>query len=168
MTDDEQLSRNQPVQEDMPMQRRVWRFERVGWYMLVLLVLLALAGLFGNGPLSRSEVTSADGRVKVEYQRFNRAGAMDSMRISVRGSGDGPVTVILGGSLFSEASIETMQPQPLASLSQGRALQLQLGTGGDGQATLYLTLRADAPGPLEGVVRAGPNSAVRFSSFVYP
>ena len=51
MADDELVSRQQPVQEDMTMQQRVWRFERVGWYLLVVIVLLGLAGVFGNGPL---------------------------------------------------------------------------------------------------------------------
>ncbi|MEN5223510.1 MULTISPECIES: hypothetical protein [Pseudomonas] len=51
MDEDELASRHYPVEEDMRMQQRVWRFERVGWYALVLVVLLGLAGLFGNGPL---------------------------------------------------------------------------------------------------------------------
>lgn len=51
MDEDELASRHYPVEDDMRMQQRVWRFERVGWYALVLVVLLGLAGLFGNGPL---------------------------------------------------------------------------------------------------------------------
>lgn len=41
MPEDEWASRRNPVQEDMSMQQRVWRFERVGWYVLVVIVLLA-------------------------------------------------------------------------------------------------------------------------------
>lgn len=168
MTDDEQASRRYPVHEDMHLQRRVWRFERAGRYALLVLVVAALAGLFGNGPLSQGAVESADGRVQVEYQRFSRSGAVDSLRIRVQGTAGEPLQVLLGGSLFREASIETLQPEPLASLSQGRALLLRVGTGADGVATLYLTLRADTVGTLDGLVRAGPTSAVRFSTFVYP
>ncbi len=83
MADDELVSRQQPVQEDMTMQQRVWRFERVGWYLLVVIVLLGLAGVFGNGPLSNAQVTSADGRLHVEYQRLSRSGTTDSLRITV-------------------------------------------------------------------------------------
>ncbi|MCO7519126.1 MULTISPECIES: hypothetical protein [unclassified Pseudomonas] len=168
MSDDELISRQHPVAEDMRMQRRVWRFERVGWYVLVLIVLLALAGLFGNGPLSDAEVTSSDGRVQVEYQRLSRSGTTENLRITVRGTAGEAVTVLLGGSLLREASIETLQPEPLASLSHGKALMLQLGTSKDGIATLYLTLRSEHVGSLEGVVRAGSRSAVRFNTFLYP
>lgn len=168
MNKDELLPRHAPVKEDMRMQQRVWRFERVGWYVLVLIVLLALVGVFGNGPLSDAQATSTDGRIKVEYQRLSRSGTTDNLRIIVRGNAGEPVKVLLGGSLLQEASIETMQPEPQASISHGKALLLQLGTSGDGIATLYLTLRSESVGTLEGVVRAGPTSAVVFSTFLYP
>lgn len=45
MADDELISRRYPIREDIPMQKRVWRYERVGWYVRVIIVLLALAGL---------------------------------------------------------------------------------------------------------------------------
>ncbi|MEB6592207.1 hypothetical protein MXM82_24225 [Pseudomonas asiatica] len=168
MPEDELVSRGHPVQEDMPMQQRVWRFERIGWYVLVVIVLLALAGLFGNGPLSDAEVVSQDGRVKVEYQRLSRSGTTDNLFITVQGTPGQPVMVELEGTLLRQASIETLQPEPQASMSHGPALLLQLGTSKDGMATLYLTLRSEHVGTLEGVVRAGSNSAVHFSTFLYP
>ncbi|MGS7251020.1 hypothetical protein HG549_11315 [Pseudomonas sp. SK] len=168
MSDDELRSRHHPVEEDMRMQQRVWRFERVGWYMLVVIVLLALAGLFGNGPLSDAQVASDDGRVRVDYQRLSRSGTTDNLRITVRGTPGEPVQVVLGGSLLREASIETMQPQPQLSRSHGQSLLLQLGTSHDGMATLYLTLRSEHVGRLEGVVRAGQDSTVQFATFLYP
>ncbi|WP_087500754.1 hypothetical protein [Pseudomonas sp. SID14000] len=168
MDEEELVSRHHPVEEDMRMQQRVWRFERVGWYALVLIVLLALAGLFGNGPLSDAQVSSEDGRVQVDYQRLSRSGTTDNLRITVRGIAGEPVTLLLGGTLLREASIETLQPEPQASRSHGQSLLLQLGTSKEGIATLYLTLRSEYVGTLEGVVRAGPSSTVHFSTFLYP
>ncbi|AJQ46895.1 MULTISPECIES: hypothetical protein [Pseudomonas] len=168
MNEDELISRHHPVDEDMPMQHRVWRFERVGWYTLVLLVMLALAGLFGNGPLSDAQAVSTDGRIEVDYQRLSRTGSIDNLRITVRGAPGEQVIVLLGGTLLQTASIETMQPQPQMSRSHGEALLLELGTGKDGIATLYLTLRSEHVGILEGIVRAGQASAVNFSTFLYP
>lgn len=168
MPEDELVSRSHPIREDMPMQQRVWRFERVGWYVLLVIVLLALAGLFGNGPLSDAVTVSPDGRVRVEYQRLSRSGTTDNLYITVQGEPGQPVTVELDGSLLRTASIETMQPEPQRSMSHGPALLLQLGTSKDGVATLYLTLRTDHVGTLEAVVRAGPHSAVHFSTFLYP
>lgn len=168
MGEDELASRHHPVEEDMPMQRRVWRFERVGWYVLLLIVLLGLAGLFGNGPLSDATARSADGRVEVEYQRMSRSGIRYDLRIHVQGTAGEPLAVLLDGSLVREASIETLQPEPLTSLSHGEGLLLNLGTPADGSATLYLTLRSAHVGALEATVSAGAGSAVRFTTFFYP
>ncbi|MBF8701564.1 hypothetical protein [Pseudomonas putida] len=168
MDEEELVSRRHPVEEDMRMQQRVWRFERVGWYALVLVVLLALAGVFGNGPLSDAQVTSEDGRLHVEYQRLSRTGTTDNLRITVRGTAGEPVMLLLGGTLLREASIETLQPEPQVSRSHGRSLLLQLGTSKEGIATLYLTLRSEHVGTLDGVVSAGPDSTVHFSTFLYP
>ena len=168
MDEDELASRHHPIEEDMPAQRRVWRFERVGWCALLLIALLGLTGLFGNGPLSEATVQSADGRVTVDYQRLSRSGTLEDLRIHVRGTAGEPLTVLLGGSLLRKASIETLQPEPLTSLSQGEALLLNLGAPEGGTATLYLTLRSEHVGALEGTVSAGAGSAVRFTIFVYP
>ncbi|MFB4394253.1 MULTISPECIES: hypothetical protein [unclassified Pseudomonas] len=150
------------------MQQRVWRFERVGWYVLVAIVILALAGLFGKGPLSDAKAVSQDGRVQVEYQRISRSGTTDSLFITVQGAPGQPVEVQLGGSLLRDASIETLQPEPQQSKSDGKALLFKLGTSQDGVATLYLTLRSEHVGTLQGTVRAGATSTVRFSTFLFP
>lgn len=53
MTEEEEfMSRADPVEEDLRLQRRVWRFERIGWVTLLIIVGLTLAGLFSKGPLS--------------------------------------------------------------------------------------------------------------------
>lgn len=69
MSEDELLSRRHPVQEDIPMQQRVRRFERVGWYVLVAIVLLALAGLFGEDDILES-VRDSQGIEHIEQVKF--------------------------------------------------------------------------------------------------
>ncbi|VVP83921.1 hypothetical protein PS910_02230 [Pseudomonas fluorescens] len=167
-TEDEHHARQYPVSEDMRMQRRVWRFERIGWYGLLVVVGLTLAGLFGSGPLSERTATSPDGRVQVDYARFTRSGAAEQLRIRIQGKPDDQATLLLDGSMFRDLTVETLQPQPLVSLSQGQALLLHLGTDTDGVAMLYMTLRNDSVGQFSGQARVGPNSVVRFSTFVYP
>jgi hypothetical protein len=50
---DEFASRRYPVQEHMRFQHRTWLIERIGWFVLAFIVLLALLGLFGSGFLSK-------------------------------------------------------------------------------------------------------------------
>ncbi len=45
---DELESRSYPIREDMTLQQRLWKTERVGWYLILLILALALAGLFST------------------------------------------------------------------------------------------------------------------------
>jgi hypothetical protein len=65
-------------------QQRVWRAQRVAWALMALIVLAAVAGLLGPGPLSSRTVTSADGAFRVDYARFLRRGTRTTLRIHVR------------------------------------------------------------------------------------
>jgi hypothetical protein len=49
------------IEEDMPLQERTWRFQRVGWAAMGLLLVSALAGLFANGPLSWGKAQDPQG-----------------------------------------------------------------------------------------------------------
>lgn len=54
--------------------RKQWRWERVGWALIALVVLAAALGLFGGGPLSDATVTAASGNAtfEVAYEKWNR------------------------------------------------------------------------------------------------
>ncbi|MDZ5436152.1 hypothetical protein T3H00_26240 [Pseudomonas fluorescens] len=139
-------SRDYPIREDMVYQVKVWRFERWGWYGLILVMLLALAGLFSRGPLSVREVHGNDAKISVEYERFNRNGSSNAMKISVVGFPDSTAELELFGDLMDGFSIETMLPEPVRASSVGQGLKLWLQTDAQGRASVYLTLRGDGLG----------------------
>jgi hypothetical protein len=58
------------IDEEMPLQKRGWMVQRVGWILLFVFILLAVLGLFGEGPLSKRTIIT--GNIKTEYQRFGR------------------------------------------------------------------------------------------------
>lgn len=55
------------VSQDLNFQRREWVVQRVGWVVMAVLLVAALLGLFGPGPLSKSIAGSASGPVRAEY-----------------------------------------------------------------------------------------------------
>jgi hypothetical protein len=60
------------IDEDLEYQRRAWRFQRVGWIVIGLVLAGALWGLFGRGPLSRAVMTDPRNHIAVEYDRIAR------------------------------------------------------------------------------------------------
>ncbi|MBN2991366.1 hypothetical protein JWR97_08160 [Pseudomonas cedrina subsp. fulgida] len=161
-------SRHYPINEDMTLQRKVWRFERFGWYGLVVVIGLTLAGLFSKGPLSTIQVHSAGGQVRVEYQRFLRNGSSDVLVIHLQGKAREPLEVAISGELLQGFNIEMLQPQPLKASTAGEGMRLWLLSDQDGHAVLHLTLRSDGVGSFETQVALATGASVRLSQFIYP
>lgn len=63
------------LDEDIAQQRTMWRLERIGWGLMVCIVLATLAGFTGHGPFSARTVGSTDAGFTVAYNRFERYAA---------------------------------------------------------------------------------------------
>ncbi len=64
----------------MTWQRRTWTIQRIGWLAMGGLVLTALTGAFGYGPVSWQQASDPAGLVRVEFERFQRQGSEFTLR----------------------------------------------------------------------------------------
>ncbi|MNI19652.1 hypothetical protein D3C73_730950 [compost metagenome] len=161
-------SRQYPVRENMAYQLKVWRFERFGWYLLVLLMILGLAGLFSRGVLSSRDVLSEDGRVRVQYEMFHRNGSTNSMKISLSGEPESTLELELAGELLDGFSIETLQPEPVRSRSSAQGIRLWIATDTKGQASVFMTLRGDGLGLFSSSIILPGTRDVKLIQFIFP
>ena len=60
------------IEEDLAFQDRSWRAQRVAWVLMSCLLVLAMLGLFGTGPLSSATVGEPGAPIWVEYERFGK------------------------------------------------------------------------------------------------
>src|SRR5919106_6001727 len=71
------------IDQDLAYQQREWLVERVGWIVMLLLIVAAAAGIFGNGVLSRASVS--DGKqLRIEYERFAHYLTPTSLKVHMR------------------------------------------------------------------------------------
>lgn len=165
---DDFANRTYPIVEDMARQRRAWRMERIGWYLLLLLVLLTLLGLFSKGPLSTVTVASDDGSLQVEYERFSRNGAEEDMVITAKGQPGQALQVVIGARLLEGVAVEALHPQSGPGYSRGRDLVVPLRADAAGLATLYVTLRSDGAWLYRSEVSLSSGARVAVPKFIYP
>jgi hypothetical protein len=165
--DDEYRSRNFPVQEDISLQTKLWKGERVGWYVFSAILILTMAGLFGTGPLSTTTTRSASGTLNVEYDKFERNGAANQMVITTRADRNGKVWLVINGALFQKFTIESIQPEPSAYESFLNGVRLELTPDPEGWATAYIGLRPTGLGVARTTIYTGGES-VEFRQFIYP
>jgi hypothetical protein len=123
----ESRSRDYPIQENMEFQRASWVVERAGWAVLTLLLIAALAGLFGHGWLSKQ--TIADGNLRVEFERFQRVTKVTPYIISLKGGGEPKLT--LGRAFQTSYEVIDMEPQPIRSSASANGIELQFAPMGD-------------------------------------
>lgn len=165
---DDYKSRDYPVREDMAYQVKVWRFERWGWYGLVLLVVLGLCGMFSRGPISSRDAHGSDGKLRVQYEVYHRNGSTNPMVISVLGAPDALVEIKLSGDFLKGFSIETMFPEPARASSAGEGMKLSLQADSHGRANLYMTLRGDGLGLFSTQVSSPGAAPVDLNQFILP
>lgn len=165
---EEFASRMEPVQEDMARQCRAWRFERVGWFGLLILIALTLAGVFSKGPLSSVQLQSADGRLSIEYERFSRNGAQDDVIVTSTGRPGELRYLVLGSEWLRGMSIESLNPQPAHLTSEGRDLVIPMHADAQGRATVYLSLSSKGVGLYKGSIRLRDGPSLSTPKFIYP
>jgi hypothetical protein len=164
----EMLDRCYPVDEDIALQRRIWRFERIGWYALVIVVALTLCGLFSHGALSSATATSSAKDLVVEYERFHRSGAVNPMIIHSRGVPGQTHTVFISEDMLEGFSIDSMQPQPVGSTGSRQGLRLRLMGDSQGESALYLAWRSDGIGVVKSEIAIDGGGKVSLTQFIYP
>lgn len=160
--------REHPVGEDIQLQRKVWKFERVGWYVLLAVVILTLLGLFSRGPLSSLVAVSDIRDLTVEYERFHRNGGSNSMIIRTQGKPDQPVTVLIGKAMLEGFSIDSIQPLPMSSTSTSDGLALTLMPDKQGDAILYLSWRSSGLGLIKSEIAVAGGGHIPITQFIYP
>lgn len=166
--DNEMLDRRHPVEEDIALQRRIWRIERIGWYVLLVVVVLTLCGLFSHGLLSSAVASSKTKDVVVEYERYHRSGAVNTMVIHTRGKPREVHTVVIGKSMMEGFSIDSIQPQPKSSSGNEQGLRLTMEGDAHGESSLYLGWTSNGLGLYHSKIAVEGGGEVSITQFIYP
>jgi len=159
------------IDQDLAFARRSWTVQRAGWLAMGIVLVLALAGLLGSGPLSRSEV-SVPGLLRLEYQRFARYQASQTLsaHVAPAGAGAGGIRLWIDRRFLDDSRVDTITPPPARVEAGGDRLVYVFPTRRPGEpVTIVFALQAERIGPRVGRVGLDGNAGVaRFRQFVYP
>ncbi|WP_119303784.1 hypothetical protein [Dongia deserti] len=161
-------NRTHPIEEDMQFQRGTWRAERIGWVVLWLIVLLALLGLFSEGPLSMASVESPAGDLRITYGRFERNGAPAELKLAVEPRRAGEVAIRISAPVMEAFTIESVTPKPRTERGIAGGVELLFPVAAGGPLTVHMTMRARSVGVVTGEIGIGENRPARLSQFIYP
>jgi hypothetical protein len=159
------------IDHDPAFERRSWVVQRVGWVAIVALLVLALAGVLGSGPLSLQEAT-VPGLLRVEYQRFGRYQTPEALTVRLEPAaarGD-EVRLWVDRRYIDGLRIEAITPPPLRVESAADRLVYVFPLGQPRESmTVRFMLQPEQIGAISGRVGlAGAADVATFRQFVYP
>jgi hypothetical protein len=160
------------VLQDMSFQRRQWRLQHAAWLIMIVVLLLAVGGLFGHGPISHAEAGTQ--QLAVQYERFLRQNGPMQLRIELLAQrpANGLVRLAIGKVYFDSVRVEHIMPRPVRVVSVGNDLVFEFAAGND-PAGLEISFDGSAAGLgiARGTLRL-PDSPttlpVQFQQFTYP
>lgn len=159
------------LDEDRAHQRVEWRIERVGWSIMVLLVVAALLGLLGDGLLGEARQGRSDG-LAVEYQRLQRAAAPTEYRFSVGPAlaSAGRVKLRFDAALLEDAELLSVVPEPETVTTGPEYIEFAFAVQDAGEAPGRISFRFKPTtfGRVKGHVAADGATPLLLDQFIYP
>jgi hypothetical protein len=159
------------VSEDLRFQERTWRFQRLGWVAMGLLLLAALAGAFANGPISWATVHDPDNLVEITYERFQRhtAPGILTVQVAPQVTSGRAVSLHINEVLLNAIKLEKIVPEPTQATATERGIDYTIAVAGPGQRTqVRLFFTWQQTGIVRGEIGLVGRAPARFSQFVYP
>lgn len=147
------------LEESLDLHVRRWRVRAVASVAVLLLAILTVLGLFGDGPLSSTTV-SANGAT-LHYERFVRHGKETRMEVRI---GKGNV-VALPLDYLARFKLDRVVPEPRSARVRDGSVVFEFDATGELRARFHLL--PDDPGYLSTTVTAA-GTPLTVTQFVYP
>ena len=153
------------IDQALEFQQRFHVVQRVVWWLLALVPLAAVAGLFGGGLFSETTAGSRAAGVTVSYDRFARNTADTEIELRLARA-DGPTAVTIGRSLLDNYQISEIRPEPLRVVTRPDEIEYVFAASASG--TAQFDVQPDGVGSSSGTVTVAGGTPVRIDQFVFP
>jgi hypothetical protein len=154
------------IDQALNFQRRFGRVQRVAWWLLALVPVAAIAGLFGGGLFSEVTAGSERARVTVAYERFGRVTANTQLELEFARPSRTTTDVAISRAFLDRYDTSDVRPQPLRVRTLADAVVFTFAAAPAGRATFFL--QPDAVGSSSGTVTVTNGMPVQIKQLVYP
>lgn len=142
------------VGEDLQFQRKWWRFEAVVWIVFAVILALDLSGIMGRGPLAKASVRTADGTMKIDYERVERFETPSMMTIyfGPNAVANGQIQLWVSEGVIKPLGNQRIIPQPKSSVLDGDGILYTWPTT-EHPNTVAFALQPSTPGSKAFTIR---------------
>lgn len=159
------------ITQDLAVQHKTWAIQRMGWATMALIIMAALGGLFGSGPLARMAVVDDQQLVRLEYDRFGRyeGELLWKLDLTPKATQTHRVTIQISRNYWTSHAIEQITPAPMTSSTSfdGFLYTFELDSL-NAPAAIIVRLRPEYLGSLDGHIRVNDQGSLTFQQFIFP
>lgn len=157
----------QNFDEHLQFQRREWLVQRIGWALIAVLLILALAGLFGDGPLSHVRAASKEGG-SVEYERYIRSGSLTTLVLTPAATvAPGISRIEITADYLRKFRVEHITPDPSAVRMQGDKFVYEFAATAP-EASITFNLAPESLGRHTAEVAIDGGAPLTIRQYTYP
>ena len=150
------------IDESLALHRTGWIVQRIGWVMILLVMIAGLLGLFGEGFLSKTHPVS--GEIKATYERFFRFES--EMKIRVESSGGHIGNISFPQSYLKNFKIVRFVPEPHNNTTLPGEVVYHFLPAQNQLVTIYLT--PTNHGNISGIMKVNGTNIFSLHHFIYP
>lgn len=151
------------IAQDLGYERRALRLRNVFAVVWGLIVVAALLGLFGTGPLS--DARTSDGPLRAEYERFTRFGTTSELSVAP-GGGEGSTNIAVSRAYLHDMVIDDIQPQPEGASVLSDRIVYTFDVQPPAEVKFFSTFREI--GPQKATIWGPDGRRLSYTQFVYP
>lgn len=149
------------LDEDIGLHERGWRWQKLGWGLLILLVIAGALGAFGEGILSTRKPSSNG--ITLRYDRFFRY--QHEMQVLVQSQVGFIHTISLPQQYLEKMLLVRMVPEPIDNVAQGDRVTFRfVGT----HKIISIYEQPEDAGSIDGLLLVNDSARFLLSHFIYP
>jgi hypothetical protein len=156
------------VEEDLRFQRKLWKVEHAAWWTQLAVVVAALLGLLGKGPLSGGTLQREGATIAFERLARRESRGELSLEVAPALLRDGELRLCADRRWLSGVDLERMVPEPRRGEAGEEATCFTFEVAGDGAARVRLQLAYRAAGRRQGRLTVSGGPSLTFTQWVYP
>jgi hypothetical protein len=159
------------LNQDLDHEGRESRAQSIGWAIVALVLGSALAGLFGDGPLSSRMAGQQESGLRIEYERFERRHSESRLQVHLdpTTARDGMVRLWISRGFLDRVSVDRIEPEPRDRiLASDRVVYTFPMSSRPDASGVTLLFSADKVGPLRARLGLEHGPELHLWQFVYP
>jgi len=150
------------IDEEIPLHKKGWVLQRIGWMLILGVMLCGAIGLFGEGWLS--EKTVKTGAFSANYEKYFRYET--EMKVRLESSGEHIGSVALPQDYLKHFRIVRFVPEPENNVTNGSDVIFNFLPGQNRLVTIYMIPRGR--GNIQGEMKINGANNIGLKHFIYP